>query len=134
MLYYEIAAVTHGANRVLQALAGEPISPPWENESELIQESVEDGVLTVLENPGITAEKIHNNWVDFRKSQGWKWGPVKDLDKKEHPDIGPWTALDINAQRKSKVFVAIIMALKETTYDDARVLRGHRNDFTSTRS
>ena len=134
MLYYEIASVAHAANMGLQALAGEDVSPPWEALDTGIQESVEDGVLTVLENPGITPKQIHENWVNFKKSQGWIWGWDKDPAKKTHPLIKEWGALSPVDKHKDMLFVAIVNALKENTYDDPNLLSRHRNDFTSTRS
>jgi len=52
------------------------------------------------ENPNITAEQNHNNWMQFKASQGWKYGPVKDFDKKEHPDMVPFDQLPVVEKRK----------------------------------
>ena len=52
------------------------------------------------ENPNITAEQNHNNWMQFKTSQGWKYGPVKDFDKKEHPDMVPFDQLPVVEKRK----------------------------------
>lgn len=39
------------------------------------------------------AEKIHNEWAALRIAQGWKWGPKRDDEKKEHPCLVPWEEL-----------------------------------------
>lgn len=46
-----------------------------------------------LKNPMMTVEESHENWVQYKFSLGWKFGPVKDEDKKEHPDLVPFEEL-----------------------------------------
>jgi hypothetical protein len=44
-------------------------------------------------NPAMTAEENHENWMSYRLSQGWKYGPVKDEKAKTHPDLIPFDQL-----------------------------------------
>ena len=39
------------------------------------------------------AIKEHENWVEERESNGWAYGPEKDVEKKLSPYIAPWEQL-----------------------------------------
>jgi hypothetical protein len=39
------------------------------------------------------AKNTHETWASQRISQGWKFGPVRDDIKKEHPDLIPYDNL-----------------------------------------
>ncbi len=42
----------------------------------------------------------HDGWVADRERRGWKYGPVRDEEKKEHPTMIPWDELDRQNQEK----------------------------------
>lgn len=46
-----------------------------------------DAVKFFLKNPNATPKQNHNNWVQFKLTNGWKYGKKKDVVKKTHPDI-----------------------------------------------
>jgi hypothetical protein len=55
----------------------------------------------------------HERWVDERTVQGWKYAPVKDIDKKLSPYLVPWEQLseeireyDRNVVRGMPMFLA----------------------------
>lgn len=52
-----------------------------------------DGVRFFLKNPNATPEQNHENWMKCRLADGWRYGPVKDEAKKEHPDLVPYDKL-----------------------------------------
>jgi hypothetical protein len=39
------------------------------------------------------AKAVHNSWMNRRKADGWKYGPTRDDQKKEHPGIVPYEKL-----------------------------------------
>lgn len=39
------------------------------------------------------AENVHDVWAVGRISEGWKYGPVKDSEKKETPCLVPYSEL-----------------------------------------
>ena len=39
------------------------------------------------------AENAHDVWAAARKREGWTYGPVRDDQKKQHPDLIPYSAL-----------------------------------------
>ncbi len=58
------------------------------------------GLAAILANPELTPEASHENWMAYRLSEGWKYGPVKDPAKKEHPDLVPFAELPLVEQQK----------------------------------
>ena len=56
-------------------------------------ESQRDGTRFMLENPNITPEQNHENWMRKKREQGWVYGAVKDFEKKTHPDLVPFNEL-----------------------------------------
>lgn len=90
----------HEANKEIQQQTGEFIPQL----SEHLTKSILDGVYFVLENPNCTPEQQHNNWCYFKRADGWRYGPEKDFERKEHPCLVPYSELPEIQQRKDAVF------------------------------
>ena len=56
-------------------------------------ESLADAVRAVVNNPDMTPEENHENWMRMKTEQGWVYGPVKDAVAKTHPDLIPYDEL-----------------------------------------
>lgn len=41
----------------------------------------------------VIAENTHEVWSANRMAEGWKWGPVRDDSKLEHPNLVPYCEL-----------------------------------------
>ena len=39
------------------------------------------------------AESCHDQWARGRMAEGWRWGPERNDDDKEHPDLVPYRDL-----------------------------------------
>jgi hypothetical protein len=52
-------------------------------------------------------------WCEFKRGQGWGWGPEKDPVEKTHPDLVPWPVLGKRARTKARLFAATVLALSE---------------------
>lgn len=68
-------------------------------------DSLIDGIRFQDENPGMTCEQNHENWMKKKFADGWKPGPVKDVEKKEHPDLIPFKQLPWEEQVKDLVAI-----------------------------
>lgn len=111
-----IAKVCHEANRAYCATLGDHSQPPWESAPEWQRESAIKGV--ELHLTGIhTPQDSHASWMKQKLDDGWKFGPVKDPAKKEHPCIVPYHQLPIEQRRKDLLFKNIVEAFK----DDAQL-------------
>lgn len=105
----QIASVCHEANRQLQRINGEIVNFPWESTSQDMRDSAVDGVENTLN--GASPEENHENWMAFKRQQGWNWGPTKDFGKKLHPSMVPYDQLPESEKRKDALFHAIVHAL-----------------------
>ena len=56
-------------------------------------ESLADAVRAVVNNPDMTPEENHENWMRMKTEQGWAWGPIKSATSKRHPDLIPYDEL-----------------------------------------
>lgn len=109
----EIASVCHEANRQLTRLIGDvPVQPAWEDEDPGIRNSAINGVAFNLDNPDAPPSESHENWLKQKLADGWRFGPLKDMEKKEHPAMVPYADLPKAVQRKDALFKAIVGALR----------------------
>jgi len=111
MTINDIAKVCHEANRAYCAALGDFSQPSWEDAPEWQKKSAVEGVDFHLKNPFAPPARAHDEWLRVKKEDGWKWGPVKNIEKKEHPCFVPYEELPMEQQRKDSLFMAIIEAL-----------------------
>jgi len=108
---FDIAKVIHQANKAYCESLGDKSQVNWEDASVNIRESVIDGVRFVVDNPLASARALHNNWLAFKKADGWIYGEEKDPIKKTHPYFVPYEALPVEQQTKDSMFNKIVGAL-----------------------
>lgn len=108
----QIAHVCHEANRVLTLILKDvPLQPPWvEAPKDMVDSSI-NGVKWRMENPHAPAEAQHEKWMSDKLNDGWKLGPVRDLELKTHPALVPYRELPEGVKAKDKIFTAIVLAL-----------------------
>lgn len=107
----DIARVCHEANREYCARLGDNSQLPWDMAPEWQRRSAVNGVQFHIGNPGSSASASHESWLAEKEQDGWKYGPVKDPEKKEHPCFVPFNQLPIEQQRKDVLFSSIVRAL-----------------------
>lgn len=92
-----IANVRHIGWVTYQVAAGQPYNKEINNDQ---LESLRNGIAFMLDNPKVTPEENHENWMRMKVKQGWVYGKVKDFDKKTHPDLVPFGDLPIIEKKK----------------------------------
>ena len=107
----EIAKVCHEANKALCEALGDTSQVPWDEAPAWQCESAIDGVEFNLAHPDVPASASHDNWLKAKEADGWKFGAVKDAEKKEHPCFVPYEELPKEQQAKDHLFKAIVAAL-----------------------
>jgi hypothetical protein len=112
MTTQQIAKVCHEANRAYCESIGDYSQPIWEEAPAWQEESAIAGVQFHLDNPDAQPEDSHNSWLRQKTADGWKYGEVKDAEKKEHPCFVPYNELPEAQQKKDKLFIAVVHALK----------------------
>lgn len=106
----DIARVCHEANRAIQIATSDPaVSPHWDEAPAWQRESAIDGVEKAL--AGATPGQLHEAWCEYKRADGWEFGPVKDEQAKTHPCLVSYAALPPAQRAKDTVFSAIVNAL-----------------------
>ena len=108
-----IARVCHEINRAYCQALGDDSQLRWEDAPAWQKESAVNGVNFHLANPGASTDRSHNEWLREKDAAGWKYGPVKDVDKKEHPCFVPYDELPVEQKAKDFLFRAVVEALKD---------------------
>lgn len=108
----EIARVAHEINRAYCASLGDDSQPSWGNAPDWQKASALAGVDMHLANPDATPENSHESWLAQKTAEGWKYGPEKDAEKKEHPCFLPYAELPPEQKAKDYLFRAVVHELK----------------------
>jgi hypothetical protein len=107
----QIARVCHEVNRAYCQALGDNSQPAWEDAPEWQRDSARMGVVlhtTTDSGP----EASHISWMGHKVVEGWKYGPVKDPEKKEHPCMVSFADLPKEQQAKDYIFRAVVHALR----------------------
>ena len=103
------AAAAHDANRHYCNTLGDTSIDHWESAPEWQRESALKGVEGALR--GNTPEQSHESWLEEKRRTGWKYGPVKDPEKKEHPCFRPYSELPEEQKRKDAIYLNVVRAM-----------------------
>lgn len=107
----EVARITHEANRALCVAQGDTSQVPWDEAPEWQRESAMAGVAHVVDNRDAGPAASHESWLAQKKADGWKYGPVKDVERKEHPCFRPYAELPEDQRLKDVLFIAVVKAV-----------------------
>lgn len=107
----EIAKVCHEVNRAYCRSIGDDSQLSWEDAPQWQKDSAINGVSFHMENE-TTPEQSHENWMKEKLENGWKYGDVKDSEKKEHPCIVPYNQLPVEQRTKDYLFKAVVESYK----------------------
>jgi hypothetical protein len=106
-----IARIAHEVNRAYCASIGDHSQPAWEDAPEWQRNSAVAGVTAHLAND-LTPEQSHESWLAVKMVDGWKYGPAKDAEKKEHPCFCPYADLPAEQRAKDYLFRGVVHAFK----------------------
>lgn len=109
----QVARVAHEVNRAYCQSLDDHSQPTWETAPEWQRSSARMGAdLHTMGNFG--PEASHISWMKQKLEEGWKCGPVKDPEKKEHPCIVPFSELPREQQAKDHIFRGVVHAVNDT--------------------
>lgn len=103
------ARAAHEANRAYCLTLGDTSQPAWENAPDWQRSSALEGVRGVLKGNG--PRESHASWLREKMHTGWRFGPVKDPEKKEHPCFLPYDDLPEAQKKKDAIFVDVVRAM-----------------------
>lgn len=112
MTVEQIAEVCHETNRAYCTTLGDNSQPPWAEAPEWQRMSAVNGVRFHLDNPDAKPSHSHESWLAEKEANGWKYGPLKDPDKKEHPCFVPYEELPAEQKAKDALFIGVVHALR----------------------
>jgi len=113
LMVERIAMVCHQTNKAYCEMLGDYSQPEWKDAPEWQRQSAINGVKFHILNPDVDASASHQNWLAEKETEGWKYGPVKDVYKKEHPCFVPFDKLPPEQQAKDKLFKGVVDSLRE---------------------
>ena len=114
MTVTSIASICHEANRAYCAAIGDYSQKSWCAAPDWQRASAVNGVEFLLANPEAGPSASHDSWLREKYRGGWKYGPVKDELKKEHPCYKPYEDLAPDQKIKDTLFHSIVRALAPT--------------------
>lgn len=106
--YTQIAKTCHEAVRALCQAFGDNSVKPWEEAEQWQIDSTFQQIQFAIENPNTPVSSTHDSWSAQKIADGWKYGPVKDGNLKEHPCLVPFEELPQFQQAKDYLFAAIV--------------------------
>lgn len=109
----DIAKVCHETNKAFCESLGDLSQKHWDEAEQWQRDSAVKGVEFKLNNPNATPSDQHDSWVIEKISTGWKYGPVKNAEIKEHPCIVPYSELPLEQRIKDHLFVAVVNQMKQ---------------------
>lgn len=107
----QVAELVHEANRIYCRMHGDDSQLPWGETSDMIRDSTIAGVKTHVLHPYLTPQQSHESWVDYKRKEGWVWGPVKDITARTHPCLMPYNQLPEEQKVKDWIFKGIVNAI-----------------------
>jgi hypothetical protein len=109
---FQIARTAHEVNRAYCKSIGDDSQPAWEDAPDWQMQSTFDGVVFHRDHPDAGPSASHDNWLARKAADGWKYGPVKNPEKKEHPCFVPYSQLPEEQQVKDALFIAVVHSFK----------------------
>lgn len=100
------AEAAHEMNRLYCEARGDESQIAWEQSPSWQKKSSIEGVNLVLR--GSTPKQQHESWLIEKAETGWKYGPIKDPEKKEHPCFVPYEQLPQEEKVKDYLFIQTV--------------------------
>lgn len=116
----QIAIVCHEANRAYCLTLGDRSQSSWDEAPDWQRKSAITGVefhLKMLESgkePLPSAS--HDSWLAEKRADGWKFGPVKNAEAKEHPCFVPYGELPPEQKLKDYIFCGVVKSFYEAAH------------------
>lgn len=103
------ARAAHEANRAYCMAIGDFSQVSWDTAPSWQTASAMTGVIGVLAGNG--PEQSHESWLAEKSATGWKYGPTKNPETKEHPCFVPYAELPEAQKAKDAIFVEVVRVI-----------------------
>jgi len=110
----QAARIAHEVNRAYCVRLGDTSQVAWADAPKWQRDSAVIGIKLHWEALGAGRElppsASHESWLKEKTATGWRYGPVKDAERKEHPCFLPYEQLPADQQTKDYLFGAVAKA------------------------
>ena len=113
----DIAQECHAKNNELMMMNGEEQRGSWGTLDRHTKFITLKSVIKALENPNLTAKEMHDEWMNNKIEDGWKFGDVKDAELKTHPLIIDFELMNDVDKMKDQNFIDVCNKYREI-YDE----------------
>lgn len=108
------ARIAHEVNRAYCQSIGDNSQPTWEDAPDWQKQSAVNGIRfhwdRLMRGEDPRPEVSHESWLAEKLATGWKYGPVKSPETKEHPCCVPYDKLPPEQKAKDHLFCAVARA------------------------
>jgi hypothetical protein len=108
------ARIAHEVNRAYCASIGDTSQLPWEMSPGWQKDSAIKGIqlhwAAMREGKELPPSASHDSWLKEKLDTGWKYGPTKNPETKEHPCCVPYEELPTEQKTKDYLFGAVARA------------------------
>lgn len=111
MTKQDIAQVCHEVNKAYCEAFGDTSQPSWNEAPDWQKSSALNGVEMHLSDPDASPSQSHDAWLKEKLEQGWRYGPVKNPETKEHPCVVPYEQLTPRDKGKDYIFKQVVASL-----------------------
>ena len=106
-----IAEFVHETLSNWARLRGMPEYPSWADAEDWMRASTIESVEHVLNDQDAAPGAQHEQWIEQKIRDGYKWGKKKDDKAKTHPMLVPFAELPVDERAKDAIIVALVRAL-----------------------
>lgn len=106
----QIAYVVHEVVRAYVEARGGYMTP-WSDARPGERKAMLHVVRNVRRQPDTPPGERHAAWCDRRRAEGWRWGPVLDIEAKAHPSLMPWPELPEDDRVRECLMIGAVKCL-----------------------
>jgi hypothetical protein len=111
MNVFQAARIAHEVNRAYCESIGDHSQTSWNGAPQWQKDSAIKGINLHWEalyvGVDLPPSASHESWLKEKTQNGWKYGPVKNVELKEHPCCVPYEQLPPEQKTKDFLFAAV---------------------------
>ena len=109
----QIAKTAHAIHRAYCLEMGIPTQPKWEDVDNGHKDVVYNSVGQIMQGSIKSVEESHNNFIEYKYSQGWRYGKDYSLNFKLNPRMVDFSRLTIEQKIKERLFFECVTSFNK---------------------